>query len=1198
MKFTPAQQQAIESNGQNILVAAAAGSGKTAVLVERIIQKILQCQASVDELVVLTFTNAAAAQMRQRIRTRLEQVVETSEGEMKHYLQQQLQLLNQAQISTFHAFCIQVLREHYYAIELDPQFRIGDEFELALLQNQAMETTLEHAYADMTPAFQTFVDAYSGDRGDESIQTLIYQVVRFYQSLVDHDAFEAKTLANYEITANFATTAIGNQMIKAMNEQVGTWLTKMQQAQNAVDPDEKNAAKVQAIIQAYVQVLTTHQQALNGGNWSTIMESLQAVNVERWPAKGAPLAKLLVDDLKKAWQKYVETYAVTQADLNEQATTISKQLQTLFTLANAYREEFAHLKRQRNLVDFSDLEQKTLAILQNEPAIREQYQQRIHELLVDEYQDTNEVQETIVKLCSNGRNMFMVGDVKQSIYRFRSADPGLFQAKYQDYAKQETREQRIDLNQNFRSRTSVIDFINYTFGQLMDQTFGEIDYDEAAQLHSGATYPESSAMAVEVEVLLSEEKGEKVENQAHYLVQKIQSLIASELLVSAAGHVRPIRYADIVILFRTRSELFGRVSELLKVAEIPYVAQEQGGYFDASEIRNLLSVLRIIDNPFDDIEYASWLRSPIIGCDENDLLSIRLQTPDVALCQALTHCLKQADVSPELRQKLQTAVDFEQRWRVSVKQQPLAQWIEQVLLETGYYDFVGGLPNGIHRQANIDALIEKARTYEAIGFRSLFKFNRFIVMMQKQNQDFTNLRSISEQENVVQLMTIHKSKGLEFPVVIVAELHKGFNKQDSSQMLALDKHHGASLLYVDEAKNYRVRSLIQTWLNEQGEAAQLAEGLRILYVALTRAQEKLILVAQLDKTLEKLQVQFSSILDVKTPRLPADVRKDANSTFEWVWSALIRHSKLRMYQSHLPVVGPEVGAVPLELQIQHYEQSFIAEADETQVHSGLYQQLASGEALAPTPNPLVEQALSFSYPRLAATQHYAALSISDLKRMATQTADDIPLALFGSISGDVSATSEPLALPSFLAAPQSQFGLERGNAYHGLMQHLPQAVEREYQSVKTYIETSVPEHQRELLNPAWIVNFLRSPLGRNFQEAEVVQRELPFSILRSASSLYVDWSEMEEAILMRGIFDAIYHLDEEIVLVDYKTDAVGTFDEHVKAKLRERYRIQMQTYLIAATQLYGTKKPIRGELYFFQAQHSLTFTIQNLEEKI
>ncbi|MGL6057884.1 MAG: helicase-exonuclease AddAB subunit AddA [Culicoidibacterales bacterium] len=1193
MKFTLAQQQAIEQQQQNILVAAAAGSGKTAVLVERIIQKILQRHCHVDELVVLTFTNAAAQEMRLRIRKRLEQVSEQSEGEQAQYLKNQLQRLNQAKISTFHAFCIQLLRQYYYATDLDPQFRIGDEFELALLKTQAMETTLEQFYEVAEAQFLAFIQAYSSDRGDESVQELIYQLSNFKQAVVDQESWQQASLQNYLPNENFLITPIGKLLAQQIHEALEMWEQELIQAMNLIDHTEKNAEKAQVIIESYLEAVQRQQQALATGTWEAYRKSLVKVEVANWPAKVAPDAKQLVDRIKKQITAQLERYQVSQLRLDEQFATIHAQLQQLMVLTKVYEDNFAKLKQQRNIVDFNDLERKTLNLLQREPEIAEQYQQSIHELLVDEYQDTNEVQETIVQLCSKGNNVFMVGDVKQSIYRFRSADPTLFQAKYQTYTKLNDSGLRIDLNQNFRSRHQVLDFINYTFEQLMDETVGEIEYDEHAKLYLGADYPAHPQMQVELDVLTLPEQVEKIENQAYYLVERIQHLIANEFIVQGKDAPRPIRYADIAILFRTRSSLFERVSELLKVAQIPYVAQERGGYFDASEIRILLAILRVIDNPFDDIEYASWLRSPVIGCDENDLLTIRLHQPKQHLCESV-HQLDEMKLEPKLLKKLTIAKQYELNWRKSVKQKPLAEWIEQILFETGYYDFVGGLANGIHRQANIDALIDKARTYEAIGFRSLFKFNRFITAMQKQNQDFTNSRSIAEQENVVQLMTIHKSKGLEFPVVIVAELQKQFNRRDSMKSLVLDKQFGASLTFVHEEKNYTVRSIVQTFIAEQIDRAQLAEELRILYVALTRAKEKLILVAQTSKTMEVMQKQYSDVLMETQARLSPQVRTSAKSYFDWLMQALIRHRVMSQFQSQLPVAPPQITQEPLQLHVNYHQQSFVSEEMIDDTLAQLAEKLQNAEYLPDVSSKNVEAALAFTYPHQAATKHYAQVSISDLKRLAQEQADVNTYEVYQT---GMTRSAKPqellIALPSFMQREQKQVAqaLIRGNAYHQAMQYLPQTIKTTAQAIEEYLaQQAFTDEQRALINSEWIEQFLATGLGEKFKQAQHVQRELPFSLLRAAETVYPQWSEQSQAVLMRGIFDAVYHLENEIIIVDYKTDFVGSFDEAMQAELRQRYQIQMETYLLAAKQLFADQqKLIRGELYFFQAQQSLKF---------
>ncbi len=1190
MQFTQAQQRAIDETGANILVAAAAGSGKTAVLVERIIQKIVKRHCRVDELVVLTFTNAAAQEMRQRVRKRLDQLVHDSQGADKKYWQQQVHLLNQAKIATFHSFCIQILRQFYYATTLDPQFRIGDEFELALLRTQAMETTLIALYEQQNPQFLQFVDAYSGDRGDETIEGLIYQLANFQQSLVDVVEWEKRTVQNFIQTTDIFGTQWGQFLKQKLLKQLRQHIDQLEQAHMLVDQNAKNAPKVVIAIQECEKYVAQLYDAIAQENWANIRQILTRASFQRWPSGGSKDAKNIVDALKKDWKQWSEQYSIDESQVMQHQLFIGRQLATLFSATESYVNEYSRLKQQRNIVDFSDLERYTLALFQADEAIRTQFKASIHEVLVDEYQDTNEVQEAIITYCSTGSNTFMVGDVKQSIYRFRSADPQLFQMKYQTYENIETDGMRIDLNQNFRSRTQVLDFINHLFVQLMDQSFAEITYDDAAQLYAGASYPTHEHMQVEVHLLAPEsETIQPVENQAGYIVEKIQSLVEKEFLVTDKGVSRPIRYADIAVLFRSRTVLFEQVSELLKAKQIPYVAQEQGSYFDASEIRNLLAILRIIDNPFDDIEYAGWLRSPIIGCNENDLLVLRLLNTHQALCQNVQQATE-SQVDELLYHKIQLVQAYEQRWHERVKQQPLAQWIEEMLMETGYYDFVGGLPNGIHRQANIDAFIDKARTYEAIGFRSLFKFNRFIVNMQEQKQDFTNSRSIAEQENVVQLMTIHKSKGLEFPVVFVVDLQKQFNMRDVSQTLVLDKTYGASLHYVDLEQNYRAKSLIHTVIGERSKQAQLAEELRILYVALTRAKEKLILVGQTKETIEQLQEKYSDVLDEKTLVLSEMKRTSAKSYLEWIMLSMIRHQSFAAFQTHPCLASVQVTQTPVSMHVQYHTESFLSESIVVEGVHDISQAIVEQSLLPNVQFDQVGRALGFVYPYAQATTHYAQVSISDLKRfeLQQQTSEHYSLV---HVNQTESLKKEPLMLPKFMCERTESKALAKGNAYHRVMQCLPQIVMTQCELQQWLVAILPKDEMRELIDEKVIQQFYASSLGEQFLEAESIQRELAFSLLRSSEEIFPYWQEKSEYVVMRGIFDAIYHLKDEIVIVDYKSDYISDFSQANQEKLWERYRIQMETYIRAAQRLFGSHgKSIRGELYFLQAQQSIHFS--------
>jgi len=833
--FTDEQWKAIHASGKDILVSAAAGSGKTKVLITRMIEKVLNTEhpIDVDQLLVVTFTNAAAAEMRHRMASALEEAI--AENPSSIHLRRQLNLLNKAQISSLHSFCLQVVRQYSYVLDIDPGFRIADTTEAAILRDDTVATVLEEAYSQPDPeAMYRLSDSFTADRNDQAIETLIDKLYDYSRVHPNPSHWLELIPKQYEIGDEATIDDLSfidslKVSIQHTLEEAKTVTRDLQRVAEMNDgplPLLDTAKADEAWIDGALEYMLH-------GKWEDAFAYFQTL---KWVKAGtirkdscdedlAARGKSMRDQVKKIVTALKDTYFTrTPARLLEEIRLMAPLMHTLVGLVEDFTARYQALKEERGLVDFSDLEHYALQILSEEvdgvlvPSdIANDYRNRFAEVLVDEYQDTNFLQEAILQLVKQGGetdgNLFMVGDVKQSIYRFRLAEPGLFLGKYDRFTTDvDDQGLKIDLNANFRSRKEVLDATNFIFKQIMGTRVGEIEYDEAAALKYGAQYPEKDVSAG-LTILYENEEDELSEEQeaqqelkksqaeARFIAQKIKTWKDDKAQVADAfsGKQRPLEYSDIVILMRSMT-WSSEIADELKAAGIPVYVSLSSGYFDAIEVMIMLNTLRVVDNPYQDIPLVSVLRAPFVGMTENELAQIRLVNRNVTFYEALQTFTQTggAGVNPATQEKLQRFFLLLEDWRNRARHGSLSELIWQVYQDTHYYEMVGILPNGKQRQANLRALHDRAMAYEKTSFRGLFRFLRFIDRMRKRGDDLGEARFMSEKENVVRIMTIHSSKGLEFPYVFLAGMGRPFNKMDFNQ----------SYLFVSILKSYMRKSSI------------------------------------------------------------------------------------------------------------------------------------------------------------------------------------------------------------------------------------------------------------------------------------------------------------------------------------------------------------------------------------------------------
>ena len=927
LTFTDAQWKAIWATGKDVLVSAAAGSGKTKVLITRMIEKVLDEKnpIDVDELLVVTFTNASAAEMRHRMAEALEEAI--AERPESVHLRRQLNLLNKAQISTLHSFCLNVVRQYAYLLDIDPGFRIADSTEAALLRDDTIGEVLEEAYsADDPEAMYRLADSFTSDRNDQSIETLIDRLYDYSRVHPSPEQWLRLIPMQYEIGDGTSIDALAfidplKTAIRHTLEEAMALTNDMKRIALMPDGPEPLAATAEADLM-WIEEAT---RRMTEGSWE---ETYAFFGSLKWVKAGtirkdscdeelAKRAKALRDAVKKIVNNLKESYFTRTPDrLLEEIRLMAPAMHTLIDLVVEFGKRYEQVKIDRGIVDFSDLEHYALRILSTEEEgmlmpsdIAVDYRNRFAEVLVDEYQDVNLLQETIIQLVKRGGeadgNLFMVGDVKQSIYRFRLAEPMLFLGKYGRFTETDGDQGlKIDLNANFRSRKEVLDATNFVFAQVMGERVGEIDYDEAAALKYGANYPEKAVTAgltllydeeeeLEEEVASTGESLKSSQAEARFMIKQIQQLLASgaEVTDAFSDQRRPIEYRDIVILMRSMT-WSGEIAEEFKLAGIPIYAELSHGYFDALEVMIMLNTLRVIDNPYQDIPLASVLRAPFIGMTENELAQVRLAGKNEPFYEALKRFFTTggAGLESETQQKLQRFFTQFEDWRNLSRRGSLSELIWQVYADTHYYEMVGAMPNGKQRQANLRALHDRAIDYEKTSFRGLFRFLRFVDRMQRRGDDLGAARSLSEKEDVVRIMTIHSSKGLEFPYVFIAGAGRKFNKMDFNEPYLFDQHFGLAVKAIDPDNRIMYTSLPFLAMKEKKELEMRAEEMRVLYVAMTRAKEHLEIIATV-KDIEKTIVKWQDAQLIEPGQmLPEYTRSRANGYLDWIGPAVARHA--------------------------------------------------------------------------------------------------------------------------------------------------------------------------------------------------------------------------------------------------------------------------------------------------------------------
>lgn len=1233
VKWTKEQEKAIYTSGSDVLVSAAAGSGKTAVLVERIIQKLLTKEDAVDidSMLVVTFTNAAAQEMRTRVGLALEEALTINPDSV--HLRKQLSLLQRASISTLHSFCLDVVKQYAYQLDIDPGFRIANDMEGDLIKQDVIDALFEESYSKEGQELEEFfnvIDRFSSDRSDEAVEDLILSLYTFSIQNPNPENWLDQLADVYNIPEEFTEADLSwlDIVKQEVNSQFKTMEEEIMRAEEIARESDGPYQYIETVESDKLLVEEAKQHFNSWNALQTYMGTSKLTTLSRKKMEcnedKKDKFKVIRDGYRKRWNALKETWFSHKLESHiEDMRELFPVIKQLTKLVKQFKQMFTEQKTEKGIVDFSDLEHYCLELLLDETStvdhivpseVALSFKRQFTEVMVDEYQDTNLVQETIINLISDQEgpgNTFMVGDVKQSIYGFRHAEPSLFIKKYKQFFARNHPAERIDLANNFRSREHVLTGANYIFRQILDEEMGEINYDEDAELiYSNKMYDSLAFIEPNPELIIidredhenkeSVEEGEnyqdleKAQLEARVYSGKIKSLIGTgsnkpaQVADKSSKGQRDIQYRDIVILLRSMTWAPTIVDELKKQG-IPVYAELSTGYFEAIEVKIMLSFLKIVDNPRQDIPLASVLRSPIVNLDEEDLARIRLADRTGTYYEALIKFKQQN--SDEAATKVTSFLEKLTTFRSVSRQGALSELIWQIYRETGYYDFVSGMPGGRQRQANLRALYDRARGYETTSFRGLFRFLRFIERMEERGDDLGAARALSEQEDVVRIMTIHKSKGLEFPVVIVGGMDRQFNLQDLNKKYLLDKDLGFATRYIDSIKRITYPTLHYNALRLVKLKEQLAEEIRVLYVALTRAREKTIMVGNV-ASFKKKQEKWQQVLDHSDWVLPAQYRVESKSYLDWVGPALIRHEANQVLRGEETVadhVLPSIHFDSSKWTVKVIHGSELVNLDELIEASDLgYKENITNWNKIDLDNSVltekVDQRLSYIYPYVESTHARAKQTVTEIKRQReikdNYSSDQI-----------VRGFQTPIIKrPNFMQKEKVISAADRGTAMHTVMQHLPLRKELTAEDIEKYIlkfvsEEFLTDDEAEVINLKAIESFFKTDIAKYIMEKESVYREVPFSVSLPASDVYASWtSKKEERILIQGVIDCLVPFDDGWIIVDYKTDALPeNVTQAVKNKLIKRYAVQMELYARAVEMIW--KQPIKKTyLYFFSKQ--------------
>lgn len=1231
--WTKEQLAAIETEGCDLLVAAAAGSGKTAVLVERIIKKVTNEDKAIDidKLLVVTFTNAAASEMRERIGEAISR--ELDKNPDSSAFQRQLTLLPKASITTIHSFCLDVIRNNFHIINIDPNFRISDETEAILLKQEAIEDLFDSKYElEDNESFLALVESYGGNKSDEKLEEIVTDIYKFAESSPWPEEWLLAAAEDFNIddSFKFEESKWAKYLLKNIKIEITGLIANMKRAIDIITENEELSVYLlnfQSEMEQLKSILI-HSEI----SWSSLYGYLNEISFERLKAcKNADQdLKKCVTDIRANVKKCIKDIKNNIMGISEEKIKIEMQalyptMRALSGLVIEFKKIYREKKKERGIIDFNDIEHYALDILtvvDDEGNIVASnaamlYRERFEEVLVDEYQDSNLVQEVMLSMVSRPKdgtkNLFMVGDVKQSIYRFRQAMPELFLRKYNEFNENEGEQRKITLYKNFRSRKEVVEGVNYIFKQIMSENVGELNYNDREALNFGAGFPVLEGEGIiggpielhiiendkkndeetddkEEKVDFNNEDEEDIDNiqlEARMVVRRIREIVSGsgekELKVfdKSMRAYRKAEYRDIVILLRATKSWSNIFLDEFSMEGIPAFADTGTGYFDTIEIKTILSLLQIIDNPMQDIPLLSVLRSPIFSFTPEELIDIRLENEKVSFYEALKLVATSSISAASIKAK--NFLDKLSAWHKKSIYTPIDEFIWLLYMETGYFGYVSAMPGGVQRQANLKVLFERARQYADTSYKGLFNFINFINKLKRNSGDMGSAKILGENENVVRIMSIHKSKGLEFPVVIVAGCGKGFNMLDLRKGILYHKELGYGPDFVDYKRRYSYSSTMKEAIKTRIRLETLSEEMRVLYVAFTRAKEKLIITGSI-KNIEKAALKWGHSSEKIDGKLSEYEVLSSRSYLDWICPAIMNHVDGDKLTKKAGIIAKSDFDNESSWDINIWSRKMILEGNieesEEEKEKDVMETIDFNKCYSPYGNE-IEKRLSFVYPYESAYGIPAKLSVSELKRaknLELQDEDATPI-----------FNRTVLKRPAFMETKQGLSAAEKGTLMHLVMQHLNFTKTKNMDEIKEQITEMVKaeiltEVEAEVINTRKIERLFKASLGNRMINSIKVIRELPFTVELSATEVYKDLpidKYIDEKIMLQGVIDCFFEENGEYVLLDYKTDYV---EEGQIDIIKERYKLQIDCYARALERISGKKVKAKYIYLFYNGE--------------
>nr|WP_038811670.1 helicase-exonuclease AddAB subunit AddA [Clostridioides difficile] len=1271
-KWTKEQLEVIESRECNLLVAAAAGSGKTAVLVERIIQMITSREnpIDIDKLLVVTFTNAAASEMRERIGDAIGKALDEN-PENKH-LQNQLVLLNKSSITTIHSFCLDVIKSNFHRINLDPNFRIGDQTECAILKQEAIEEVFEDLYEERDEGFLNLVESYAERGGDKEVQDIILGIYSFAMASPEPKKWLIDSAERFNIDENFdfSQSIWARAILDTVKIEINGLCLNMERALKEVESIEELETFAEKLSVEYKKIADI-SQACNK-SWDEAYKKMASMSFENYVkgvkriSKDAPSyikeskekAKTIRDKTKKSLESIVSaTFNKDNDSIREEIKYLYNIVKPISNIVLRFEEEYSNKKREKGIIDFNDIEHFALNILTDVDEkgniipsdIAVGYRNKFYEIFIDEYQDSNLVQEVLLKAVANTEtpNRFMVGDVKQSIYRFRQAKPELFLQKYNNYNdKKGSSHRKIMLYKNFRSREEVVDAVNYIFENIMNENIGEIEYTEKERLNLGANFnvdtDEKSIIGGATEIHLIQkdnkldddiinDKDDRINNKENEIEEEekldniqlearmVGNIIKDLMKVNEDGKIqkvydkgidgyRPVEFRDIVILLRATSAWAPVFADELMNMDIPTYADVGVGYFDTIEIKTILSLLQIIDNPMQDIPLISVLKSPIFGFTPEDLIDIRVQSKDKIFYEVLKSTAEYDGFTDSQNENESEFIPSEEcinkskDFLIKLKEfkeksmyMSTDEFIWYLYTRTGYYAYVGALPGGSQRQANLKVLFERAKQFEETSLKGIFNFVNFIEKLKKSSSDMGSAKTLGENANVVRIMSIHKSKGLEFPVVICSAMGKNFNTQDFKKSILYHHNLGYGPQFVDYERRISFPSIAKEALKSKINIENLSEEMRVLYVAFTRAKEKLIITGSTRNIQDSIKRWSNGVEGLDTIS-QYEILKGKNF-LDWIMPCVLKHRDL---SNLLEEVGLDA-VFSVEHNSKWYgklwnKNDILVEKKSDEEKESIEEILEKIDVDSPNSNYYneIEEKLNYIYPYEFSTRKPATISVTEIKKIQNNYEEELINTIF--------EQKVILKKPLFIQNEEERekiSGTERGTIVHLVMEVLDLKNVSSVNDIKSQIRGFVSkgiitEKQASIVNPYKIYKFFASNIGKRMLNAEIINREKSIYAQVNMKDIYIyeklinnDDKKLydNESVMLRGIVDAYFEEENQIVLVDYKTDFVN--EENIN-QIIEKYKKQLDLYADIIETLTG--KSVKEKcIYLFGVDEAVCY---------